>query len=138
MEDNELKNDCLKLRRINNIENEYLKDCLNKIPKEGLEELYNLYDTKQKNRKTKQGKINFLCQEIVSTFIDDYLYMMNKQARDKYVDICAGKVSDIDHDVIHFFLFGYIFIDESDRLIIPNDLYWYLDKFLYEMTKDLK
>ena len=45
MEDNELKNDCLKLRRINNIENEYLKDCLNKIPKEGLEELYNLYDT---------------------------------------------------------------------------------------------
>ena len=127
---NALKEKYFRLRRIANSNDDSLKKCLNNLTPEGLEELYNLYDVTGANMKTKQSKINYLLKEIPSQFLDDFRFMMDDKERKLIYDIGDGKSFKIDHHIIHLFTFGFLFINKSDELVVPDELYWFVEAFL--------
>lgn len=114
------------MRRIKEINNYSLKECISKLPIEGLNELYKLYDVFELNKKTKQAKINYLVREIPGQFLDDFRFMMDDNRRKKIIDRINKKEITTDYDIIHLLQFGYLFINENDKFIFPNELKWFL------------
>lgn len=122
----ELKEKYFKLRRITGLNTCSLKECISKLPPEGLNDLYELYDVSELNIKTKQARINYLVREIPGQFLDDFRFMMDDNERKRLIDFLNGGAFTIEYDTIHLFRFGFLFINENDNFIFPDELEWFL------------
>lgn len=106
-----------------------LKECINSLTDDGLNELYNFYDLTEDNSlyKSKQGKRNYLVREIPGQFLDDFKFMMDKDDRKVLVKICQNESPKINEAIVHLMSFGYVYITPSGKLILPVELKWFIE-----------
>ena len=122
----ELKEKYIKLRILKPTQGEMLKECLEALPTDGLNELYEFYDVFKEKKKTKGAKITYLKREIPSQFLDDFRFMMDDEERKKFIAICNRENIEIDSDIVHLLEYGFVYINSENQLIVPDELYYFM------------
>ncbi len=109
-----------------------LEECIHNLTNEGLIELYNLYDITEDNnlKKSKPAKMNYLIREIPGQFLDDFRFMMDKEAKETIVKLCQNKQTEINKSILHFMSFGFVFRTPCGKLIFPQELEWFITDYL--------